>query len=159
MLVLWWTVNVWQWCSCNDALVYQWCSCNDALVSQWCSCPYNNNFAVLIFVWHSRTKSLFSWVLPQIENHLQICKQNVTSVPIPSPLVVWPVLPPFCLQFLVMMIKMMMKTGFGFLLEGLAGFPLFSVPVRHLLKAYLVLMIMLNFFLICKTFFKLKRIF
>ena len=52
-----------------------------------------------------------------------------------------------------------LKTGFSFLLEGLAGFPLFSVPVRHLLKAYLVLMIMLNFFLICKTFFKLKRIF
>ena len=55
------------------------------------------------------------------------------------------------------MIKMMMKTGFSFLLEGLAGFPLFSVPVRHLLKAYLVLMIMLDFFLIFKTFFKLKQ--
>ena len=60
----------------------------------------------------------------------------------------------FCLQILILvMIKMMMKTGFSFLLEGLAGFPLFSVPVRHLLKAYLVL----NFFLIFKTFFKLKQ--
>ena len=144
MLVLWWTVNVRQWCPCNDALVYQWCPCN-------------NDYAVIIFVWHSRTLRLFSWLLPQIKNHLQICKQNVTSVPIPSPLVVWPVLPPFCLQILVMMIKMIMKTGFIFLLEGLAGFPLFSVPVRHLLKAYLVLMIMLNFFLICKTFFQIKK--
>ena len=70
----------------------------------------------------------------------------------------------FCLQILIlvmmikMMIKMMMKTGFSFLLEGLAGFPLFSVPVRHLLKAYLVLMIMLNFFLIFKTALLLNRI-
>ena len=55
-----------------------------------------------------------------------------------------------------MMIKLMMKTGFSFLLEGLAGFPLFSVPVRHLLKAYLVLMIMLDFFLIFKIFFQIK---
>ena len=38
----------------------------------------------------------------------------------------------------------------------LLGFTLFSVPVRDLLKAYLVLMIMLNFFLIFKNVFQIK---
>ena len=125
---------------CLAMMLLQWCSCDGAMMLlQWCSCFCNNHYAVLFYVWQSCTYEHISWVLPSTKNHIQISNQNIIFVPIPSTPFGWPFLPSLlpsdlgdvdrtwrCWYVEWWWWMMMIKTRFRFLLEGLAGFPLYQ---------------------------------